>query len=101
MGMSTRVIGIKPPDDQWRKMKAAYDACEAAGISPPGEVEAFFGGERPDEKGVVVELQRYEQGKKVYHPCCQPWDGEESSGFEIDITKLPPDVKVLRFYNSW
>ena len=35
--MSTSVVGIKPPDDTWRKMKAAWDACMAADVKPADE----------------------------------------------------------------
>lgn len=34
-------------------MKQVWDACAQAGVSPPSEVEKFFGGESPDENGVM------------------------------------------------
>lgn len=89
MSMSTHVIGIMPPDEKFRKMKAAWDACEAAGIEPPGEVEDFFGGERPDTDGAAVDLKGRE------------WSNDHQQGVEIDIADLPPGVKTIRFYNSW
>ena len=96
MGMSTHILGIKPPDEKWQKMKAAWDACDAAGITPPREVSDFFGGECPDESGVRVELQY-----PKLHPSVQEWRGNATSGYEVDLRKLPPDVTVLRFFNSW
>lgn len=92
MGMSTHVVGIIPPDDVWKKMKAAYDSCVAAGVSIPGEVDQFFNGETPDPAGVVVELGA---------PCVEKWSDDSRSGFEVDVTKLPPHVRIVRFYNSW
>lgn len=93
MGMSTYVVGIKPPDEKWKKMKAAWDACASAGVPIPKKVDDFFGGEPPDERGVVVEIEETQAVTK-YHI-------NTSSGFEVDISKLPADVKIIRFCNSW
>ncbi len=93
MGMSTHVAGIVPPDDDWRKKKAAYDACKAAGVPVPREVLAFFDDVAPDPAGVIIELDR--------KPGVEAWSGDSASGFEVDLSKLPPHVKFLRFYNAW
>lgn len=93
MGMSTHVVGFKPPDDKWKKMKAVWDACSKAGISVPDDVLEFFGHATPDSKGVEVEIED--------HECCDEYNARESQGFEINIKKLPPDVTVIRFYNSY
>jgi hypothetical protein len=93
MGMSTHVVGIRPPDEQWEKMRAAWDACEKAGVSPPEVVQDFFEGMKPDPKGVVVEIQGY--------PCCHEYNDDGRSGFEINLKYLPEDVTVLRFFNSY
>lgn len=93
MGVSTHVIGFRPPDEKFRRMKSAFDACVEAGVEPPVEVQAFFNYESPDEAGVEVEI----------HECVavKVWNDSYRSGFEVDVTKLPKDVTVLRFYNSW
>lgn len=93
MGMSTYVIGIKPADDIWRKMKAIWDACKAAGIEPPQEVEIFFGGERPNESGVEVSLRN--------HPAIASSGDDSREFWDVDLSKLPPDVKIVRFVNSF
>jgi hypothetical protein len=89
MSMSTHVTGFAPPDEQWAKMKAIWDACGAAGIAVPDEVERFFGGEEPDEAGVEVDLPLRE------------WSDDAGAGYELDIASIPPQVKTIRFYNSW
>lgn len=96
MGMSTHVVGFKPPDDKWRKMKAAYEACQMAGIDPPEEVEDFFDGEPPDDNGVEIDESALAESGAL-----REWKDEYREGFEIDVPKLPPDVTVVRFYNSW
>ena len=93
MSMSTHVVGFKPPDDKWMKMKAVYDACATARIAPPQEVEDYFSNGPPDDSGVEVGLKG--------HACCKKYKAEMEEGFEIDIKKLPPDVTVIRFYNSY
>jgi len=102
MGMSTYVVGFKPPDEKWRKMKAVWDACAAAKVELPEDVSAFFGEEAPDPAGVRVELSDiFVKGKRTTHACCREWRDDAGEGYEIDVKKLPPDVTVIRFYNQW
>lgn len=89
MGMSTSVIGFVPPDDTWRKMKAIWDACEAAKIEAPKEVWLFFNDQRPDNKGLEVHVPHKE------------WGDEYRQGIEISVDEIPKHVKTIRFYNSW
>jgi hypothetical protein len=93
MSMSTHVVGFKPPDDKWKKMKAIWDSCEEAGIEPPKAVSKFFEDTPPDESGVEIELEE--------HDCVSEYNDDSCNGFEIDVKKLPPDVTVIRFYNSY
>ena len=92
MSMNTHVVGFKPPDDKWKKMKAVYDACKLAGINPPGDVSDYFQG-APDDRGVEVEIEK--------QPCTKEYSDDMRQGFEVDIKKLPPDVTIIRFYNSY
>jgi hypothetical protein len=87
--MSTRVIGFAPPDEQWAKMKAIWDACRAAGVPVPEEVEDFFGDGEPDPAGVEIVLPLRE------------WRDATGEGYEIDMAAIPPQVKTIRFCNSW
>lgn len=90
MGMSTHVIGFRPPDKKWEEMKTVWDACEKAGVPVPDSVMKFFEYSPPDKSGVEVEI------KDAYTRYIK--DGYD--GFEVDISKLPKDVKVSRFFNS-
>lgn len=89
MSMSTDVVGIKPPNEHYKKMAAAWHACKAAGVDPPREVDEFFGGGDPDPAGIIVKLEARE-----YH-------SDYEQGLEVDIDTLPPGVKTIRFCNSW
>ena len=93
MGMSTHVIAFKPPDETWHKMKAVYDACTKAGTSIPPEVSRYFDGSAPDPSGVEVSLDK--------SPACKEYRAEMQNGYEVDLTKLPKDVEIIRFVNSY
>jgi hypothetical protein len=96
MGMSTYVEAYKPPDEKWKEMKAAWDACKAAHVEPPEVVLKFFEGERPDEEGVKLD-----HFKMLKEGIITKWNDECGAGFQLDLEKLPRDVKTIRFYNSW
>lgn len=91
MSMSTHVVGFRPPDDQWRRMKAVYDSCKTAKVRPPEDVVKFFNYEGPDEAGVEVDLK----------DCTKKYTAEMRSGIEVDLTKIPKDLKIIRFVNSY
>jgi len=77
MGMSTFVLGFKPPDNKWKEMKAVWDSCEKADIEIPDEVEEFFDGEKPDAAGVEIDLENDD--------CCKEYNEDMRDGFEIEI----------------
>lgn len=89
MGMSSNIKGIKEPDAHWKKMKAIWDSCEAAGVKIPDEVQEFFGYEPPDHLGVVVDIPH---GQYL---------AEMHEGFEVRVKDIPKDVTVIRFWNSY
>jgi hypothetical protein len=97
MGMSTGVEGFAPPDETWRKMKSIWNSCNAANVPIPAEVQKFFNYDRPDESGVRIKLLHPQ------HESVSKYDDSKgcASGFEIDLSKLPKQIKTLRFYNSW
>jgi hypothetical protein len=96
MGMSTHVVGFKPPDEKWQRMKAAWDACKTAGVDVPEEIERYFEGEEPDPQGVEIDDDALTQCGAL-----TPWTDDYAEGFQLEISKLPRDVRVIRFYNSW
>jgi hypothetical protein len=96
MGMSTHVVGFKPPGAKWRQMKAVWDACQAAGIEVPDEVDVYFDGGPPDPAGVEVGIEDLRAAGAL-----RDWGNNHADGFELDVAKLPKDVTVVRFYNSW
>lgn len=96
MSMSTHVVGFKPPDEKWKKMKAIHDACKAAGVSRPDEVIDFFDGGEPEDCGVEAS-----QGDLLRCGALVPFKSDDHEGFTLHVDKLPADVKIVRFVNSW
>lgn len=93
MGMSTYVIGFKPKDEKYLKMKAVYDACKEAEIACPHDVKQYFGSYGCDESGIVV--------PDLPIDCQKEHFSQGQQGIEIDIRKLPEDIKIIRFVNAW
>lgn len=97
VSMYSYVEGIMLPDDKWNKMKAVYDSCSIAGIPIPNEVNSFFNGEGPDDKGIIIAFERLKALGAV-----KSWDdGDMRVGFEVTLEKLPPGIKIIRFVNSY
>jgi hypothetical protein len=92
MSMTTHVIGFRPPDEHWQRMKAAWDACESAGATIPNAVLEFFDHVNPgDAPGAEVALPG----------AVTEYKSESQQGYEIDVRKLPPSVHIIRVVNSY
>ncbi len=75
-------------------MKAVYDSCTSAGIEVPSDVEDFFGGEDPTGMpGLEINLEGL--------ACITQWSDDYRQGYELDVSKLPNGLSVIRFYNSF
>jgi hypothetical protein len=93
MGMSTHVYGVIPADTKYKKMAEIYKQCSELHVTVPAEVLKFFNHEPPDDKGVLIPLEKLE--------CCDKYNEDMREGYEIEIARLPLDVKYVRFVNSY
>jgi len=82
------VIGIKPADVEYKKKAKAYKACVEAGVEPPEELCEYFEWKVPDPQGMEVDISHALTERNV----------EMQDGFDIDLNKLPEDVKFLKVY---
>jgi hypothetical protein len=98
MSMYCGIVGIKPPDDKWKKMKAIWDSCMAADIEPPSDVYDYFGDYEPDEDGVTVSESELSNSGAI-RPISEVQFSNR--GYIIDVTKLPKDIKLIKVENSW
>jgi hypothetical protein len=87
------VEGYRPPDKEWVKMKKVWDTCVEADVDIPAKVVDFFGSEQPSDLGVSVNLCEADG--------VSAWSADMCQGYEIEIAKLPKDLKFIRVYNSF
>lgn len=90
--MSTHVVGIRPRDEKYVDMVCIWAACKKRNIEVPEDVRTYFNDEPPSDKGVIVEL---------FKESVTKYTDDYRNGLDVDLSNLPPDVKVLRFYNSY
>lgn len=86
VNVNATVVGLVPPDETWQKMKAVWDACKNAEVTPPKEVEDFFDGEEPTDEGMEVE---------IYSRPFVTSDGD--GGIELSVEDIPENVKTIHF----
>ncbi len=95
MGMSTHVVGFKAPDAEWVKMKAVWDACKAAEITPPEEVIHYFEWREP-RAGIEVP-----ERDLIHCGAVREFNTDSTTGYEIILSKVPEGVTVISVYNSY
>ena len=93
MGMSTYVYGIKAPSARHKTMAQIRDACKALGIDEPLEVERYF----ENQYGTDASGERMDLPADSY----ADWSAEMQNGYQVEVAKLPPEVKYVRFVNSY
>jgi len=91
MGVSTYVRAFMPPDDEWRTMKAVWDACQDACVTPPPEVREFFSEEEPTTLGKEVSVIKAVTESQV----------DTTDIIHVDIKKLPAGTRFIQFCNSY
>jgi len=97
MSTSTSVYGIRLPDETRKKMKAVWEACKAAGVEIPEEVDEFFDSEKPDRLGVAIDLE----SNHANHTCLTKYTDDTNEVFEVDVREVPVGVTVIRFVISY
>lgn len=98
MGMSTHIEAFIPDtDSEFLRHRKVVKVCLEADVSLPKETADYFGYSRPGSHMLEEKLQIELRIGEHY----QEWSDDSSSGFEVDLTKLPEGVSKLRFYNNW
>jgi hypothetical protein len=97
------VIGIRPPDDEWKKMKAAWDACEAAGIGKPDKLWEFFGDDGPHEEGLKVKLPIQKVATDDETISIGVRNGHEQCYYLVAVDDIPEKISHIKVWlsNSW
>lgn len=92
---SIHISGYRPTNEKYKKMLAAYEACQAAGVPVPDDVQEFFNWETPAPQGFFVEMHAGQDGVKKFD------DRKGREGYEVELAKLPKNLTHLRFYLHW
>lgn len=90
MSLSWDVVGFRPKDEKWHKMKKVWDVCKIAGVDAPEDVQKFFDYEEPDDTGITV----------CVSDATKDYEGDMESGLEVELSKLPDNITVIRFIIS-
>ena len=100
MSTSTSVQAFRDMDGEFRKMLDIKLYCDRQNVSYPQEVENYFrsNGSFPAEDAETLQEQLLSVGIEA---ALSEYSDESSAGYEIEVAKLPKEVKTLRFTNSW
>lgn len=96
MSMSTHVIALGDDSNEtYQKHKKVLLACLEAEVELlPRETADYFGHNQVDPSWLEEKLRVEIKVRK--------WDKEEMcEGYEIDVKDIPPEAKIIRFYNSY
>lgn len=97
MSMTTSIVGIRDLSQQFDSMIKLKLACEEAGVPYPEELKDWFGTNYNEPVECLRELcesVNIDCSVRVYKKEC-------IDGFEVDLSKLPLDVKSIRFENVY
>jgi len=89
LDIDTSVVGIKPEDGTFGKMHEILVGCRELGVKVPNKVNEYFIYDRRDDRGVHVCLEK--------HKCCKKSVDDSEISYEIELDKLPKDIKIIRF----
>lgn len=105
MSMSTNVVAFRDMDGEFSRMLDIKQFCDQKKVSYPQEVKDYFKDvdlEDYTPDGDLDDGDLHDAMLKVdISAALQEWSDDSSEGYEVDVAKLPSDVKTIRFYNSW
>jgi hypothetical protein len=100
MGMSTHIVGFT--DEHDKRADILMSKREVL-VQQLTEMKAF-GYKDPDTQEQIeqIDFELYDlyEGTNLEEYVLE-WRENSSSGYEVDLSKLPPGLTRIRFYNSW
>jgi len=94
------VYGITECDEHHKKMYAIAKACQEADVAFPDEVAEYFDDDKPEEEGRCQALGSNYDDEKC-HASVRVFGEMGSTGFMVDLSKLPPHTSHVKFELSW
>ena len=99
MGMSTHVVAMRNMGHEFEKMLKVKHFCEENKVGYPYEVADYFGEFVKEDESVIRDAMA--EVTLSGDNGLTEFTDEYRTGYEVEIAKLPKEVKVIRFYNSW
>jgi hypothetical protein len=101
--MRSYLEGVKPQDKKWLRMKGAYESCMAAGVDVPQEVLDYFDFDDYEEEYITDDglVEPLADGHTIQCSAVTRHGEEMQDGFIVDLRELDPEIKILRFVNSY
>jgi len=97
MSMSTNVQAFRDMNGEFARMLEAKKFCDERKLSYPKEVDEYFQGDADlDEHSLREQFLEVNISSAVTE-----YRDDYSEGYEVEVAKLPKDVKTIRFRNSW
>ncbi len=104
MSMSTFIRGVRDLDGKFASMLAVKLACEEAGVEYPQEVQNYFCGQTLEPEDYFLEPENYLRREMEFvdiSAAVRKDAGKAVEGWIVDLSKLPEEVKAIRFENCW
>lgn len=93
MGMNIGAYGIKPKTKEYEQKLQIYNLCKEQKVEIPEEIINFFDGD-PCKEGILVKLDDIEGA--LEYP-----EEDDCEIIQVDISKLPKEIKKIRFQIWW
>lgn len=104
VSMSTNVKGIVEPNEKHMKYMAIVKACMDAKVSDlPMEVEKYFKGTDYEgcEPSYIYQECKDGMTTNLRGDVIKEINEDGTHGIQVDIRKLPSNVKLIRFENRY
>ncbi len=102
MSMSTHVVGVRDLDGEFAKWAKIKEACDEAGSGYPQQmVEYFRRVSRMSPVEALEDLRREAQEMNIDAAVSRDPSRDSYDTWVVDLSKLPADVKAIRFSNSY
>ena len=99
--MSTHIVGVRDLDATFSKMLEIKHLCEKNGVSYPKEVEEYFDTDMTTVADDEDELRSAMEEIDISLAHAKMERNDMQDCWEVDLSLLPPDVKSIRFINSY
>lgn len=101
MSSSTHIVGVRDLDEEFAKMLEIKHLCEKNGVSYPKEVEEYFDTDETTVEDDEDSLREAIEEVDISRAYAKMSRSEMQDCWEVDLSLLPPDVKSIRFLNSY